>query len=186
MRNDRSIPLSAQQRVDWGMFFLDDENMSHRIDTRITEAMKHAPTEDRNVQVNIVSSNLKAGYKKKMPTGVAIREYLMQQFPNFTFEDIDMTLPLIASLKDQITEENLPIWLYTLAEAESIKGRDGGIDLKGNSLGTVGSIIVADTLCAAIAFSDIDKFCSSECARTFADQWIAGFKLLDFFDTTEE
>lgn len=144
-----SIPRKFQ--IEWEFFFPtkkgDTAQRATPINTFISPMMARVPI-GRGKTADIMQLNLLAGIKAGLPRGIAMVYQLLQGFGGYSIPPNNLALRPVGNrqlraLGRPITE--LPLWPYLLLEAE--------IQQNGDRLGTLGSMIVAETLknCISLA-----------------------------------
>jgi hypothetical protein len=118
--------LPKDWTIDWRYFFAVDAahhpQPSRRIDTRISEPMRHLPVVDDDQRRSIALLNLRRGVALQLPSGQAVAGAMGTAVP-------DATLGLTGEA---------PLWYYLLKEAE--------VQAEGRRLGPTGARIVAEVL----------------------------------------
>ena len=140
----RSGPIPRKFRIEWEFFFPtkkgDTSQRANPINTFISPMMARIPI-DQGETANITQLNLLAGIKSGLPKGAAMVYQLLQGFDGFSIPPQSLALRPVGNLQLRALGEpitDLPLWPYLLLEAE--------IQQNGDRLGTLGSMIVAETL----------------------------------------
>lgn len=167
------------RKIDWSVLFGKGKDPAHRIDTNIAASMTKVPS----IQDSIINANLNAGNASSLPPGHLLKVILESDISPFAgaVEFVDVDIP--PTLADKgITEENLPLWLFTLLEADSyayvgpVRG-DSAVENRGTGakFGPVASIVIMEVLANAIQHSEDSYYKLSELDDR-DQEFIRGFK----------
>jgi hypothetical protein len=159
--------LDSKLAVNWAEFF-EGRETSMRIDTAVVEPLFNLPDEDISRFVSsqgphstnaLPLRTLRRGAANKLPTGQQVRDKLCPE--------ADMQEPVVvadhpydpwATLGDLGMKSRVPLWYYTLLEAE--------IDENGLRLGRVGSRLVLEVIEGSL-LADPNSF-----LRRFGNDWV--------------
>lgn len=155
--NKGSFNLREDKVIKWEEFLQGGRNRARRIDTRLVEPLFEI-LDEANLPMpcdaRLAVQDLKRGFMLRMPTGQAVATHL--QLPKLTPDQILS----VAANKTQASIlsgsgflDNTPLWFYLLAEAAHHN--------QGDSLGPVGSVIVAEVLVGLVRSSK-DSFLSHD------------------------
>ncbi len=158
-RPNQIVP--EERIVNWEFFFGltgdRDVQVANRIDSRIAEVMTKITSTTSDVDITL--TNLNAGWRAGLQNGVDFTNSILGRRAGSFYAD-ELNLQTLDSLSGSNIDDiegldvtNLPLWPYLLLEAEHKFTRTGV-----ESLGVLGSLIVADVLHTAIANSDISYF----------------------------
>ena len=140
--------------IEWDRFVEHDprfpDHFSRKVDTRLADALgqmenETTPKQEEDEQLkrilqHLARRNLLRGYQLSMPTGQAVAKQLAPKLDPLTEEELKEgnSEELNQHLATSGFLQKTPLWYYVLKEAE--------VQARGNSLGEVGSRIVAGTL----------------------------------------
>jgi hypothetical protein len=153
--------------IEWENFFDPQGRASlskaRKIDTQLVEPLQHLQTmkgeeegegDPERLAAKLAVRNLLRGYQMRMPTGQAVARALrkklkgVRDIPVLTPEQLEKNAKRVNDKQAQVLKSELPggtkfsertpLWYYILAEAAILR--------KGQSLGPVGSTIVAEVL----------------------------------------
>ena len=141
--------------VDWNRFFGNHpkgtKTSAHKIDISMASGMKKI-TSCPTIK-NIVSANLEAAVKGKVPTAAALIKHITTHHKCYS-EKINISkengyhgITIDQNFSDVLSAENTPLWLYILFESRQHQG--------GRRLGKLGSIIVSEVILSSIKSSPI-------------------------------
>lgn len=142
-------PITSDHVIFWPNFVNVDGfplavNVSRKIDTLLSAGLFTLPIPGAEASGSAILAkrNIQRAREYGLPSGQAVAERLGLRV--FTNEEIAEAIPRLAALRDDPAyEEQTPLWLYILAEAEIVH--------QGAKLGPVGSRIVAEVIGGLLA-----------------------------------
>lgn len=154
-------PVPHSRKISWSEFFDIDENfnpqLASSIDTKITSMMKGLS--GAYFKNNIVALNLAAAERISIPPGAELVKQLAKSVSNWTEISNELDIQASVNLRNSrfesisgLTEENLPLWLHILLEAETHEQSLGA------KLGPLGSLLNASVIKQSIMGADISIF----------------------------
>lgn len=165
----KSIPLTPSNNINWDHFFLTNpedgerlnDNHALKIDTNISEGMGLINNSSHVFPTaNIVERNLNASCDSSLISGFEMYLKLATEINRQNMSE-DLPLEFVCSLSNSnisglgVTSKSLTLWPYILLEAEKTQ--------KGNKLGVMGSILVAEVLRKAIQSSQFSMYENGSC-----------------------
>ncbi|WP_289030000.1 peroxidase family protein [uncultured Paraglaciecola sp.] len=147
-RSHPRSPLSCKlQILNWNIFFGDEHAQpADPLQLKVSSCMGKIP-----IEKHIVELNLKAGERVKLPSGFWIKEWISKSHPDLALQiRLNDEDPLQTSNFDNLSQFNrllsdhykcqtLPLWLYTLEEAQLEQPYR-------KKLGRVSSTVIAEVL----------------------------------------
>jgi hypothetical protein len=137
---------SANAIVDWHEVFETAEGrnvqMAEKLDTKMATILLDLPFVEAGNESSLATRNLLRGNSFLLPAGETIAAHIGRPQA-----EIDTVLDATDTASGGAITKGVPLWFYILAEAEKIgrETHDGHFD-KGEGLGPVGAIIVAETI----------------------------------------
>jgi hypothetical protein len=141
--------LPSNWPIEWNRFVDKDsllaDRFARRIDTHLSKPLSEMinQTAGENGTPDLLTllkhlarRNLLRGYRLGLPTGQAVAAEL--GIPALTADEVAGVDPVATVVRDAGFDTRTPLWFYVLRESE--------VRAQGNSLGAVGSRIVAETL----------------------------------------
>ncbi|WP_433303186.1 peroxidase family protein [Actinoplanes sp. CA-030573] len=141
--------LPSNWPVEWNRFVDKDslfaDRFARRIDTHLSKPLSEMVNQTAGetggpdllaLLKHLARRNLLRGYRLGLPTGQAVAEVL--GLPTLTAAEVAGTGPVADAIQQGGFETRTPLWFYVLRESE--------LKAQGNTLGPVGSRIVAETL----------------------------------------
>ncbi|WP_433360096.1 peroxidase family protein [Actinoplanes sp. CA-142083] len=140
--------LPSNWPVEWNRFVDKDslfaDRFARRIDTHLSLPLSQmvnqsaGETGDELIALlrHLARRNLLRGYRLNLPTGQAVADEL--GIPQLTADEIAGDDPLATAVRDGGFDTRTPLWFYMLRESE--------VRAQGNTLGALGSRVVAETL----------------------------------------
>jgi hypothetical protein len=170
--------------IQWELFMDGGLNRSRRIDTSMVEPLSSLTGEDGlpmdGVLASLAARNLLRGYVLRIPVGQQVAWALgFEPLKPTQIQEVarQANLEQVAALGDPEDKKGLlqrtPLWYYILAEAAA--GSDDG-----NSLGPVGSTIVAEVLIGMVRRSE-DSILAQPGWKPTLGKKPGVFTLFDFF-----
>jgi hypothetical protein len=147
--------LPSDWVIDWNLFYdidnsqqRDEFNFALKINTQISSALGNfGPSIGFNRMFSVPALDLYRGRLFELPPGQMIEQ-------EFTGKEPALHSDLIAGLLPEglktVLHDKTPLWFYILAEAE----REAELNEEATTLGSIGSLIVAETLIALILESE--------------------------------
>ena len=147
--NKGSNNLREDKIIEWEEFLDGGRNRARKLNTKLVEPLFKILDESNHpmpCDARLAVQDLKRGFLLRMPTGQAVATHL-----NLPVMSPSQILSVAANkLQSEILSNGgflgaTPLWFYILAEADYFRG--------GNSLGPVGSRLVAEVLVALVRSS---------------------------------
>jgi hypothetical protein len=145
--------LPSNWPVEWNRFVDKDslfpDRFARRIDTHLSKPLSEMVNQTTGetgtpdllaLLKHLARRNLLRGYRLGLPTGQAVADLL--GLPQLTADQVSGTGPVATAIADGNFATRTPLWFYVLRESE--------VKAQGNSLGPVGSRIVAETIIGQI------------------------------------
>jgi len=146
--------LPSNWPVEWNRFVDKDslfpDRFARRIDTHLSaplsQMVNQTAGEDQSngdllaLLKHLARRNLLRGYRLGLPTGQAVADLL--GLPELTAAEVSGTGPVATAIAEGNFATRTPLWFYVLRESE--------VKAQGNTLGPVGSRIVAETIIGQI------------------------------------
>jgi hypothetical protein len=135
--------------IEWDRFTdkgdSDPRHFARPIDTQLADdlsVMRNEPADLAGIQEHLAKRNLLRGYLLSIPTGEAVARAV--QIRPLTQGELERSTPagVRSALRSPELSGRTPLWYYVLKEAEVLTG--------GDSLGPVGSRLVAETIIGLI------------------------------------
>jgi hypothetical protein len=161
--NIHHCPIHVNFLVNWFDFFgignLDVSTIkSFRIDDVIVNPMQEIPNKNPIIQLN-----LEAGFKSNLPSGFQLLDHILTNHKDAALRlklDTKEYSNIVGNIKCKVQNsyscinfEDTPLWLYILIEADLTSG---------NTLGKLGSAIVAEVIIKSIQQADISILNNNE------------------------
>lgn len=150
--------MTDEDYVDWYEFFCfhaseEEYEGAMRIDTGIAKVMTGVPF-GQDIAVNIAKHNIQSEINAGLPTGADIASQIRMSLKHRALKNMELLenqhLKQAAFNNVDITINELPIWLYTLLEAEVFH--------EGKKLGLMASSVVTSVIKHAIQQADISVY----------------------------
>jgi hypothetical protein len=162
--------------VDFHELFFTPENreveLADKLDTKLASILLALPFIANPDEKSLAVRNLMRGNAFLLPGGDKIAEHMER-----SASELDNVRDKIEDL-GPIGREGIPLWLYVLAEAETI-GREesNGNFSKGEGLGPVGATIVAETIIGLLEL-DEDSFLGANRNWSPREEWASVGRML--------
>ncbi|MEO9945989.1 peroxidase family protein [Paraglaciecola sp.] len=160
-QNNGNLPLTLKIK-NWQAFFSNDLNskatqQASNIDSRVTSSMANIP-----IEKHIVKLNLLAGDRAKLPSGDCISDWIFNRHKvlirDCQLEKSEKNICGSIFKVDNQGARPLPLWLYTLQEAEFTTPY-------AKRLGGIASIIISEVLRKAILSQQANTSSSANCCN---------------------
>jgi hypothetical protein len=172
--------LPRNMLIQWEMFMDGGPNRARRIDPRVVAPLSSLTDSHGEALkgdfANLAVRNLLRGYLLRLPTGQKVAQALGLKpltFGELVRTAVEASPQQLSVLLDGGFLRHTPLWYYILAEAAA--GPDSG-----NSLGPVGSTILAEVLIGMIRRSE-DSILAQPGWKPTLGEKPGAFKLIDLF-----